>query len=103
MKNISMAISSLPLIQEGQLSVTGKRMFTIKVLVNWLGGLPRNSVDRLTDCARNDLKKCRRAVKLQHNHKTVYSQQLSSLTILINTPQLFTNNEIMENKIINTL
>ena len=26
------------------------------VLVNCLGGLPRNSVDRLTDRARNDLK-----------------------------------------------
>ena len=26
------------------------------VLVNCLGGLPRNSVDRLTDHARNDLK-----------------------------------------------
>ena len=68
MKNISTAISSLSLIQEGQLSVTGERMCTIKVLVNCLGGLPRNSVDRLTDCARNDIKKCRRAVKLQHNN-----------------------------------
>ena len=26
------------------------------VLVNWIGGLPRNSVARLTDRARNDLK-----------------------------------------------
>ena len=39
---ISTAILSLPLIQE--------------VLVNCLGGLLRNSVDRLTDRARNDLK-----------------------------------------------
>ena len=39
---ISTAILSLLLIQE--------------VLVNCLGGLPRNSVDRLTDCARNDIK-----------------------------------------------
>ena len=36
------AILSLPLIQE--------------VLVNCLGGLHRNSVDRLTDRVRNDLK-----------------------------------------------
>ena len=41
---------SLPLIQKGQLSVTGERM------VKCLGGLPRNSVARLTDSARNDLK-----------------------------------------------
>ena len=34
MKNISTAISSLSLIQEGQLSVTGEGMCTIKVLVN---------------------------------------------------------------------
>ena len=53
---ISTAILSLPLIQEGQLSVTGKRMCTKNVLVNCLGGLPRNSVDRLTGRARNDLK-----------------------------------------------
>ena len=45
----SMTILSLPLIQEGQLSVTGKRMCT----KYWL---PKNSVDRLTDRARNDLK-----------------------------------------------
>ena len=44
---------SLPLIQEGQLSVTGERMGTL--LVNCLGGLPRNSVARLTDRSRNDL------------------------------------------------
>ena len=37
------------LIQEGQLSVTGKRMCT----KYWLA---KNSVDRLTDRARNDLK-----------------------------------------------
>ena len=41
---------SLPtLIQEGRKNVH-------KVLVNCLGGLPRNSVDRLTDHAQNDLK-----------------------------------------------
>ena len=46
--------SLLLLIQGGQLSVTGQRMCTIiKVLVNCLGGLPRNSVDGLTD---HDLK-----------------------------------------------
>ena len=56
MKYISTAILSLPLIQEGQLSFTGKRMFTKYVLVNCLGGLPRNSVNRLTDRARIDLK-----------------------------------------------
>ena len=39
----------LPLIQEGQLSVTGKSMCT----KYWLGGLslPRKSVVRLTDCS----------------------------------------------------
>ena len=52
---MSMAILPLPLIQEEQLSVTGERMCT-KVLVNCLGDLPRNSVVRVTDRARNDLK-----------------------------------------------
>ena len=47
MKNISTAIPSLPRIQEGQLSITGERMCTIKVLVNLLGVLPRNSVTAL--------------------------------------------------------
>ena len=56
-ENISMVILPLPLIQEEQLSVIGKRMCTCKlVLVNCLGGLPRNNVARLTDRARNDLK-----------------------------------------------
>ena len=49
-ENISMPILPLPLIQEEQLSVTGERMCIC------LGGLPRNSVARLTDRARNDLK-----------------------------------------------
>ena len=49
-ENISTVILPLLLIQEEQLSVTGER------LVNCLGGLPRNSVARLTDRARNDLK-----------------------------------------------
>ena len=57
MKKKSMTILSLPLIQEGQLSVTGERMCTNgRLLVNCLGGLLGNSVDRLTDRARNDLK-----------------------------------------------
>ena len=38
---LSTAILSLPLIQVGQLSVTGKRMFDLS--------LPRKSVDSLTD------------------------------------------------------
>ena len=50
MKKTSAAILYLQLIQEGQLSVTGE------VLINCLGGLSRNSVDRLADCARNGLK-----------------------------------------------
>ena len=54
-ENISTAILSLPLIQEGQLSVTGERMGT-EYLVICLGGVPRNSVARLTDRARNELK-----------------------------------------------
>ena len=45
----STTILSLPLIQEGQLLVTGKRMCT----KYWL---PKNSADRLTERARNDLK-----------------------------------------------
>ena len=45
----STTILSLPLIQERQLSVTGRRMCT----KYWL---PKNSVDRLTGRARNDLK-----------------------------------------------
>ena len=55
-ENISTAILSLPLIQEEQLSVTGKRMCTKYVLVNCLGGLPRNNVVRVTDRTQNDLK-----------------------------------------------
>ena len=46
--------SHLPVIQEGQLSVTGERIGT-QLLVNCLVGMPRNSVARLTDHARNDL------------------------------------------------
>ena len=49
--DISMAILPFLLIQAEQLSVSGER-----VLVNCLGGLPRNSVARLTDHARIDLK-----------------------------------------------
>ena len=42
---ISKAALSLPLIQVGQLSVTGKMMCTIEVLVNHLGlNLPKKSV-----------------------------------------------------------
>ena len=51
---ISKAILSLPLIQEGHLSVTGEKNMHL-VLVNCPGGLPRNGVDRLTDRTRNDL------------------------------------------------
>ena len=49
-EQISTAIP-FPLIQEGQLSVAGESMCTIKVLVNRLKGksLPRDSVNRLTD------------------------------------------------------
>ena len=43
---ISMAILSLPLFQEEQLSVTGKRLCTkYSVLLNCLGVLPRSIVD----------------------------------------------------------
>ena len=42
-----MAILPLPLIQEEQLSVNGERMCAKFWL--FLGGLPRNSVDRITD------------------------------------------------------
>ena len=47
MQRLSTAILSLPLIQVGQLSVGHL------VLVNRLGSLPRNSVNRLTDRTRN--------------------------------------------------
>ena len=47
---ISSAILSLPLIQKGQLSVTGERMCSEYV----------NSVDRLTDRAQNHLKSIER-------------------------------------------
>ena len=60
----------LPLIQEGQLSVTGESMCTL-VLVNCLGGLslPRQSVVRLTD---------RPDIKQQHNNNSKsYSQGLA--------------------------
>ena len=49
--NISTAILPLPLIQEEQLSVTGERLCTKYCLE----GLPRNSVFKVTDRARNDL------------------------------------------------
>ena len=61
-ENFSTTILSLPLIQEGQLTVTGKGMgikYCQLMAKEWalsIGGLPRNSVARLTDCARNDLK-----------------------------------------------
>ena len=41
---VSMVILSLPLVQEGQLSVSGKRLCTI--LVNCLLSLPSKSVHR---------------------------------------------------------
>ena len=53
---ISTAILSLPLIQEVQLSVTGETMCTRHSVVTCLGGLARNSVNRLNDRARNDLR-----------------------------------------------
>ena len=56
MKKInSTATLPLLLIQEEQLSVTGEKNVH-EVLVNCLGGLPRNSVARFTDRAQNDLK-----------------------------------------------
>ena len=46
---ISKAVLSLPLIQIGQLSVTGEMMCTIEVLVKHLGlSLPKKSVVRST-------------------------------------------------------
>ena len=52
-KIFSTAILSLPLIQEGQLSVSGERMCTI--LVKRLGlSLPSKSVIRYTDHLRHD-------------------------------------------------
>ena len=59
MKRNSLAILPLQLIQEEHLSVTGERMCTKYpiVPVNCLGGLSRNSVVRVTDHARNYLKR----------------------------------------------
>ena len=51
---ISTTILSLPLIQVRQFLVTDEKYGHL-VLLNHLGSLPRNSVDRLTDRARNDL------------------------------------------------
>ena len=48
------AILPLPLIQEGQMSVTGERMY-IKSTGKLPRRLARNSVDRLSDRDRNDL------------------------------------------------
>ena len=60
---MSTTILSLPLIQEGHFLVTGKRM-----LVNCLGGLPGNSVDRLTD--RGEM-----TLKVSKSRKTPTQQQ----------------------------
>ena len=38
------------------IAVADFRLYLLLVPVNHLGGLPRNSVNRLTDRARNDLK-----------------------------------------------
>ena len=51
---ISMAILSLPLTQVGRLSLTGEK-YGHFVLVNSFGSLPSISMERLTDCAQNDL------------------------------------------------
>ena len=47
---------SLPSADSRRAVVSYWRKNVYQVLVNCRGGLPRNSVDRLTDCARNDLK-----------------------------------------------
>ena len=46
---ISTAILPLPLIQEEQLSVNGEKGCVLSTGYLSLGGLPRNSVDRITD------------------------------------------------------
>ena len=56
-EKISMIILSLPLIQEWYISCQLlAKEWALTVLVNHLGGLPWNSVDKLTYCARNDFK-----------------------------------------------
>ena len=58
-EKISTAILSLPLILERQQSLASCHELVKECalrLINCLGGLPRNSVDRLTDHAGNDLK-----------------------------------------------
>ena len=47
------AFQTIPLIQEGHLSVIGEKKVHL-VLVNYLGGLPRNSVVRITGFTQHD-------------------------------------------------
>ena len=54
-KNSMTIISLSSLIQMGSCQLLAKEC-ALTILVNCLGGLPGNSVDRLTDRARNDLK-----------------------------------------------
>ena len=55
-EKISMTSISLPLIQEECAGELLAKECALTILVNCPGGLPGNSVDRLTDRARNDLK-----------------------------------------------
>ena len=72
----------LPLIQEGQLSVTGKSMCTI----NHLGGLslPRKSVARLTDCPNMTIAVycgCKTTIQ----HKTTFRKKFPGSNFLLPT------------------
>ena len=51
---ISTAFLSLLLIQEGSCQLLAKEY--VLNIGNCLGDFPRHSVDRLSDCAQNDLK-----------------------------------------------
>ena len=71
-ENISMTIIFLLLIEEECAGELLAKECALTILVNCLGGLPRNSIDRLTDRARNDLKsvkasKSRKIPTLQQN------------------------------------
>ena len=55
-EKFSMAILPLLLIQEEQTVVSYWQNSVHYVLVNCLGGLPRNSMVRVTDRAQNDVK-----------------------------------------------
>ena len=86
---ISTTILSLPLIQEGQLSVTGERLCS-KCWVNCRGGLPRNSMDRLTDRAREMTWKVSKGRKIPTQQQQLFRHKVfSKVTLDLATGYIF--------------